>query len=248
VKVGRPLPLYPLQGESLQGEPLSLNKERGFRGYGRIFGIISKFNCIPKGGSHMNKSEGQGQFNENDDELILKAQDGDLHSFDLLVRRYQKKIYFLAYRMVKSHDAADDMAQETFINAYLAIKSFKTGHSFYTWLYRICMNLSINFLKRQKLVIPESQFEEESRPLEKEATRLDSSNHLALKELETKIEKALDRLPPKYKAVLILRIYEDLSYEEIAKTLKISTGTVMSRLFRAREKMQEMLKEYKDSC
>lgn len=204
----------------------------------------------------MNKSEGQGQFNENDDELILKAQEGDLHSFDLLVKRYQKKIYFLAYRMMRSHDAADDIAQETFINAYLAIKSFKTGYNFYTWLYRICMNLSINFLKRQKFVVPESQFaqtgkrplEEETSPLEREATRLDTSNHLALKELETKIEKALDCLPPKYKSVLILRIYEDLSYEEIAKTLKISTGTVMSRLFRAREKMQEMLKEYKDSC
>jgi len=148
--------------------------------------------------------------------------------------------------MVKNHDAADDIAQETFINAYSAIKSFKIGYSFYTWLYRICMNLSINFLKRQKFVIPESQFEKETSPLEKEATGADPLNHLALKELENKIEKAIDSLPPKYRAVLVLRIYEDLSYEEIAKTLKISLGTVMSRLFRARERMQEMLKEYKE--
>ncbi len=203
----------------------------------------------------MGKSEGQVLFNQqNDDELILKAQKGDSYSFDLLVKRYQKKIYFLAYRMVKNHDAADDIAQETFINAYFAIKSFKIGYNFFTWLYRICMNLSINFLKRQKLVIPESQFaqtgkrplEEEVSPLEREATRADPSDHLALKELENKIEKALDSLPPKYKAVLVLRIYEDLSYEEIAKTLKISLGTVMSRLFRAREKMQQELKEYKE--
>lgn len=194
----------------------------------------------------MSKSEGRAQVSEkDDDELILKAQAGDLYSFDLLVKRYQKKIYFLAYRMVKNHDSADDIAQETFINAYEAIKSFKTGYNFYTWLYRICMNLSINLLKRQKFVIPESQFEEKASPLEKEATTQDPLSELTSKELENKIEKALDSLPPKYKAVLILRIYEDLSYEDIARTLKISIGTVMSRLFRAREKMQELLKEYK---
>jgi RNA polymerase sigma-70 factor (ECF subfamily) len=149
--------------------------------------------------------------------------------------------------MVKTHDAADDIAQETFINAYSAIKSFKIGYSFYTWIYRICMNLSINYLKRQKFVIPESHFEGDTSPLEREAPGADPSNHLASKELEGKIEKAIDSLPPKFKAVLVLRVYEDLSYEEIAKTLKISMGTVMSRLFRARERMQEMLKEYKES-
>jgi RNA polymerase sigma-70 factor (ECF subfamily) len=149
--------------------------------------------------------------------------------------------------MVKNHDNADDIAQDTFINAYSAIKSFKAGYSFYTWLYRICMNLSINFLKRQKFMIPESQFEENASPLEKETTGVDAADHLASKELEIKIDRALNSLPPKFKAVLILRIYEDLSYEEIAQTLNISTGTVMSRLFRAREKMQAILKEYKDS-
>lgn len=195
----------------------------------------------------MSRIEGQTPFNaQSDDQLIARAQEGDSHSFDLLVRRYQRKIYFLAYRMVKNHDAADDVAQETFIKAYFAIKSFRIGYSFYTWLYRICVNLSINFLKRQKLVIPESQFEEQVSPLEKEASGADPSSQLALKEIESKIEKAIDSLPPKYKAVLVLRLYEDMSYEEIAETLKISAGTVMSRLFRARERMQEMLKEYKE--
>ncbi|MGB8658342.1 MAG: sigma-70 family RNA polymerase sigma factor [Candidatus Zixiibacteriota bacterium] len=195
----------------------------------------------------MNKSEGSGRLEEQqDDELIRKAQGNDLYAFDLLVRRYQKKIYYLAYRMVKDHDAADDIAQETFIHAYSAIRSFEIGHSFYTWLYRICMNLSINLLKRQKLVISESQFGEQPSPLEKEAQKTDPSDHLASKELELKIERALNSLPPKYKAVLILRIYEDSSYEEIAHVLNISVGTVMSRLFRAREKMQDMLREYKE--
>lgn len=195
----------------------------------------------------MSRTEGQAPFNgQSDDELIARAQEGDSHSFDLLVRRYQRKIYFLAYRMVKNHDAADDVAQETFIKAYFAIRSFRIGYSFYTWLYRICMNLSINFLKRQKFVIPESQFEEQVSPLEKEASGVDPSSQFALKEMESKIEKAIDSLPSKYKAVLVLRLYEDMSYEEIARTLEISVGTVMSRLFRARERMQEMLKEYKE--
>lgn len=180
--------------------------------------------------------------NEDDERLIAKAQEGDLFSFDQLVKKYQKKIYFLAYRMMKNHDAADDIAQETFINAYSSIKSFKLGYNFYTWLYRICMNLSMNHLKRQKFVIPESQFEEEANPLEKETITEDPLSLLVQKERERKIEQAIDSLPPKYKAVFILKVYEDLSYEEIAQTLKISLGTVMSRLFRARERLQKLLK------
>jgi len=192
----------------------------------------------------MVEPEGKTVFKIEDDErLIAKAQEGDLYSFDLLVKKYQKKIYALAYRMVKNHDAADDMAQETFINAYSSIKSFKLGYSFYTWLYRICVNLSINYLKRQKFVISESQFEEEVSPLEKKTESEDPLNLLVQKEQEKKIEQAIDSLPPKYKTVFVLRVYEDLSYEEIAQTLKISLGTVMSRLFRARERLQELLKD-----
>jgi len=192
----------------------------------------------------MVESKGKAVFKSEDDErLIAQAQEGDLYSFDLLVKRYQKKIYFLAYRMLKNHDAADDIAQETFINAYSSIKSFKLGYSFYTWLYRICMNLSINHLKRQKFVIPESQFEEEASPLEKEAITEDPLSLLVQKEQERKIEQAIDSLPPKYKTVFILKVYEDLSYEVIAQTLKISLGTVMSRLFRARKRLQKLLKD-----
>ena len=179
---------------------------------------------------------------EDDERLIAKAQEGDLFSFDHLVKKYQKKIYTLAYRMVKNHDAADDMAQETFINAYSSIKSFKLGYNFYTWLYKICMNLSINYLKRQKFVISESQFEEESSPLEKKTKSEDPLTLLVKKEQERKIQQAIDSLSPKYKAVFVLKVYEDLSYEEIAQTLKVSLGTVMSRLFRARERLRQLLK------
>lgn len=195
----------------------------------------------------MSKAEKRAPVNEqSDDDLIRKVQEGDPRSFDILVKRYQKRVYFLAYRMVKSHDPADDIAQETFIKAYFAIGSFKIGYSFYTWLYRICMNLSINFLKRRKFVMPECRFREEASPLEREAGGADPSKDFILKEMRDNIERAMDSLPPKYKSALILRVYEDMSYEDIAKTLKISVGTVMSRLFRARERMHDMLKEYKE--
>jgi RNA polymerase sigma-70 factor (ECF subfamily) len=180
---------------------------------------------------------------QDDQTLIAKAQQGDLHSFDLLVRSYQRRVYSLAYRMVKNHDAADDVAQDTFIKAYSSIESFKLGRPFFTWLYRICMNLSINYLKRQKFMISESQFEEETSPLERETADGDPLSLLVKREQERRIEHAISVLPPKYKGVFVLRVYEDLSYEEIAQTLKISLGTVMSRLFRARERLQKLLKD-----
>lgn len=180
-----------------------------------------------------------------DDELIRRTRQGDLRAFDALVRRYQRKVYFLAIRMVKNHDAADDVAQETFIKAYNALDSFKLGCSFFTWLYRICVNLSINHLKRGRRIMTESSFREEARPLERPAAGADPAGCMEMAELGERIEAAIDSLSPKYKAVFVLRIYEDMSYEEIAESLDISVGTVMSRLFRAREKMQEMLEEYR---
>ncbi len=180
-----------------------------------------------------------------DDELIRRTREGDLRAFDTLVRRYQRRVYFLAIRMVTNHDAADDVAQETFIKAYNALDSFRLGCNFYTWLYRICMNLSINHLKHGRRVMTESRFKEEAKPLERAASGADPLDCAVMTEMGERIETAIDSLSPKHKAVFVLRIYEDMSYEEIAESLDISIGTVMSRLFRAREKMQEMLAEYR---
>jgi RNA polymerase sigma-70 factor (ECF subfamily) len=178
---------------------------------------------------------------KSDDELILQVQEGHRHSFDLLVKRYQKRIYFLALRMAKDHDAADDIAQETFVRAYFAMGSFTVGRNFYTWLYRICMNLSINHLKRRKFAVSASQMSDESDPLERAASDPNPSEALLSKETTARIESAIETLSPKYKAVLVLRVYEDMSYEDIARTLDLSMGTVMSRLFRAREKIRDVL-------
>jgi RNA polymerase sigma-70 factor (ECF subfamily) len=179
----------------------------------------------------------------SDDELILQVQGGDGDSFDVLVKRYQKRIYYLALRMARDHDAADDIAQETFVRAYFAIGSFTIGRRFYTWLYRICMNLSIDYLNKRKLVVPASSVGDESDPLEVEAGGANAADLMISKEATAKIGAAVDSLSAKYKAVLVLRVYEDMSYEEIARTLDVSVGTVMSRLFRARKKMLEALGE-----
>ena len=176
-----------------------------------------------------------------EDELIRKAREGDLRAFDALVRRYQRKVYFVALRMLKNHDAADDVAQDAFVNAYRAIGTFKPGSNFYTWLYRICMNRCFNYLEKEKHLVPESAFGKGSSPLERASAEADPLDDVAGTETARRIEGAIDSLSPAYKAVFVLRAYEEMSYEEIAESLGISTGTVMSRLFRAREKLQEML-------
>jgi RNA polymerase sigma-70 factor (ECF subfamily) len=184
------------------------------------------------------------KIEEPEEKLIAKAKRGDIYSFERLVEKYQKKIYYLALRMTRSHEAADDLAQEAFIKAFYALKSFKEGYSFSAWVYKICMNLTINYLKRQKFTIPESQLPDNSLDLLNEKEKGDFSDQLVKEELRKKIEQEIDNLPPDFKAVFILKTYEDLSYEQIAQALKISKGTVMSRLFRARERLQRSLKGY----
>jgi RNA polymerase sigma-70 factor (ECF subfamily) len=175
-------------------------------------------------------------------ELIRKAKQGNLYSFERLVKKYQKKMYGLAFRMTKNHDSADDLAQETFVKAFTSIKSFREDYSFYPWIFKICMNLSINYLKRKKFMVSESELEPYKLE-DKEATG-DPMSQLMRDELMDKIERSIHKLPPPFKAVFILKVYEELSYEQIAKSLNISVGTVMSRLFRAREKLQKSLKDY----
>jgi len=179
-----------------------------------------------------------------EDELIEQAKQGNYSSFEKIVKKYQRVIYNLAYRMTKNHDAADDVAQETFVKSFYALKSFELGRSFYSWIYRICLNLSLNYLKRESATVSESSFEQDKSPIDFALEKDNPETVLAKKELSNKIEEGLDNLPPKLRAVLILKVFEDLSYEEISKILKISKGTVMSRLFRARKRLVQNLKGY----
>jgi RNA polymerase sigma-70 factor (ECF subfamily) len=184
-------------------------------------------------------------LNESEAELIKRAKRGDKTAFGQLVRNFQKPVYSLVWRFVRDHDAADDLTQEAFIRAYQALDSFIEGKSFRNWIFTIASNLAINSLRRRKReqpldqAIPES-LQEDSRPSS------NPHNQAVASSLKDKIDQAVEKLPEEFKTVFILRIYEDMSYAEIAETLRIESGTVMSRLSRARAKLREMLKDYLD--
>lgn len=182
---------------------------------------------------------------KSETELIGRAKAGDKVAFGALVRMFQKPVYNLAYRFVRDHDTADDLTQEAFIRAYKALDSFIEGKSFRNWILTIASNLAINSLRRRKHETPLDQSVSE----ETQADTNPSANpheQVVASSLRDKIAEAVERLPDEFKAVFVLRTYEDMSYAEIAEALKIESGTVMSRLSRARARLKEMLKDYLD--
>jgi len=172
--------------------------------------------------------------------LIEKVLAGDDRAFEKLVDKYKKRIYYLAYRMTRDHDSADELAQESFVRAYQALAGFKKGYSFYTWIYRICVNLTINFLKRESMTVSVDSIPGAVDFLIK-GDRSDQLERLIASEQVAIVKRVLNTLPPDQKAVFILKTYEDLSYEQMAGIMNCSIGTVMSRLFRARHKIRKAL-------
>lgn len=175
--------------------------------------------------------------NESDETLIQAVKEGDPEAFGPLIERHKIAIYRLVYRMVHNRDDAEDLVQEIFIKAYKGIKSFKPGYKFLPWLSRIAVNHTLNFIKKEKKV--------EVQPLEWVANYNDGKNNPAeivkQKILKEKVLAAMEQLPNEYRIVLLLRVEEGLSYEEIGQALNIPRGTVMSRLARARQRLKELL-------
>jgi len=154
--------------------------------------------------------------------------------FNEIVRKYQKKIYYLCYRMVENEEDAKDLSQEVFVKVYLKLKDFKGKSSLFTWIYRIACNICINFTKKKKI-----KFEEL-----KPETTADSANpekDLQKKYLSIQIEKAINTLPPKQRAVFVMRNYENLQHKEIAEIMGKSLGTVKSNYHQAVFKLRELL-------
>lgn len=175
--------------------------------------------------------------------LVHRAKKGDQRAFGELVKRYQKRIYRLVYRFCPDHDTADELAQETFVKAYTALDTFREEYRFINWLSTIATNLSINYVKRHKRQVSMQDYPIAEIIADPNPGR-DPERRLADNELGRAIEEAIEKLPVEFKAVLILRVHEDLSYEEIAQRLGIEIGTVMSRLFRARARLKKDLEEY----
>lgn len=185
----------------------------------------------------------------DDRRLVRAAQKGDQTAFRQLVERYQRRVYQLALGMTKDADDAMDISQETFVRVHRYLPSFKGDSSFFTWTYRIAMNLCLDAQRRkgrsERIDLTQGDEAEIEAAMDAPSAALAGPQRAALNaELKEKIEEALAGLSENHRAILLLRELEGLSYEELAKVLGIRKGTVMSRLFHARLKMQNQLREY----
>jgi RNA polymerase sigma factor RpoE len=182
-------------------------------------------------------------------DLVKRARKGDLGAYDELVRRYQERIYATVYHMTSNHEDANDLAQEAFIKAFQALKSFKGGSSFYTWVYRIAVNKTINFLKQRKnkshLSLDDLDFNAEHDPdLMALISDKTPRREINLAELQEKLNVAMQRLSEPHRMVVTLHDIQGLSHEEIAEIMDCNIGTVRSRLFYARQQLQAYLSDY----
>ena len=178
--------------------------------------------------------------------LVERVQKGDKHAFDLLINKYQHRIVSLVSRYVSDHAEALDVAQEAFIKAYRAIGKFRGDSAFYTWLYRIAINTAKNWLVAQKRRPPASdidaadaeQYDMDSRLKD----RSTPENELMRDEIKTMVYDTIALLPDDLRTAIMLREMEGMSYEDIAITMDCPIGTVRSRIFRAREAIDEKLR------
>lgn len=186
---------------------------------------------------------------EEDIQLVHGARRGDLRAYDKLMRRYQERIYATIYHMTGNHEDANDLAQETFIKAYQALKSFKGDAGFYTWLYRIAVNKTINFLKqrraRTQLSLNDLDLNAEHDPdLVALISDKTPRRETTLVELQQKLNEAMQRLSETHRLVVTLHDVQGLSHEEIGEIMDCNVGTVRSRLFYARQQLQAWLSDY----
>jgi RNA polymerase sigma-70 factor (ECF subfamily) len=186
-----------------------------------------------------------------DTALVQRAQANDRAAFNEIVLRYKAKVYNYISRMVRNALDAEDLTQETFVRAYLSIRSFQSRASLNTWLFRIATNLCIDYSRKQKTHLPalsltQEQGEEVGSDVQRDIPDLafDPQRLLLNKELGRRLEEALHQLPEKLRTVVLLYDIEGLSYEEIASIVECPLGTVKSRLFNARAALREKLAPY----
>ena len=186
---------------------------------------------------------------KTDVELVQRAQGGDVRAFDALVTKYRGRVYAMTHTLVQNESDAWDLAQEAFVKAWRALPSFKLDSSFYTWLYRIAHNCAYDMLRKRR-IDSAGEFDDNRADHHPDPTAEAVPHHLprpdkALSnaELGSRIQAAIGQLSADHRTVVLLREVDGLQYDEIAKITATSVGTVMSRLFYARKKLQDMLKD-----
>lgn len=184
-----------------------------------------------------------------DRELVRRAQSGDKVAYDDLVQRYQERIYATIYHMTSNHEDASDLAQDVFVRAWTALRSFKGDSSFYTWIYRIAVNRTINFLKQRRNRSTHLSLNDLEVGTENDPEMVELVSHrtprrdAALSELQQRLNSALQKLSEEHRTVVTLHDVQGLAHEEIAQILKCNPGTVRSRLFYARQQLQAWLSD-----
>ena len=186
---------------------------------------------------------------EQDRRLIQRAQAGDPGAFRLLVERHQRRVFAIALGLVRDEQDAREIAQEAFLRVHKGLPQFHGGSSFFTWLYRIVTNLSIDLMRKPSRREAELHFalevDDGESPL-LPASDADPYDVVRRGQLSERIQCALEQLPPYHRGVILMREIEGMSYEEMADAMQVSKGTIMSRLFHARKKLQRALADCHD--
>lgn len=174
----------------------------------------------------------------SDQDLVQEVRNGKRQAFTELMRRHQQKIYWTVRRIVVDHAEADDVTQETFVKAFLSLGDFRGDSSFYTWLYRIAVNMSLNAVRKRQVVeyLRESEIINRLFP-----QQVNPQQEVEFREVESQLQLAVATLPEKQRAVFVMRFFEEMSYEEIGKVLKTSVGGLKANYFHALKKVQEFL-------
>ncbi len=183
----------------------------------------------------------------SDQQLVVRVQKGDKAAFDLLVLKYQSKVFAIVSRFIRDQDEVADVSQEAFIKAYRALANFRGESQFYTWLYRIAVNTAKNYLVAKSrrppaadVDVADAEYYSGSEYLKDLGT---PESHLLRDELESLISKVIAELPEDLRTAVSLREYEGMSYEEIADIMDCPVGTIRSRIFRARESIDKKVAE-----
>lgn len=183
-------------------------------------------------------------------DLVKQCQAGQTEAFDQLVNRYRSRVFAMIYNMVHNEQDAWDLAQDSFVKAWKSIKRFRGQSSFYTWLYRIVMNVTIDHARKKQIKGAGMEFNDEVKlgEIEPAARTAPKSEPLPYRQMESseiraRIDAAIAQLTPEHRAVILMKETENMQYHEIAEALGCSIGTVMSRLFYARKRLQNLLRD-----